>query len=279
MRTIEKAILNRTTLLVGDSAMERIAAARVIIFGVGGVGSWCAESLVRSGIRRMTIVDSDRVCITNVNRQAMATTKTVGRVKVDALKERLLEINPAAEITAIQEIFSADTADSFHLEEYDYIVDAIDILKDKLELIVRATARFSDERSHKFYSSMGAALKMDPTQVHVSEFWQVDGCPLAAVLRRRMRKQKRFPGRKFQCVWSPEVLPNLGQAHTCGTSACMCPKNGAGEGRADLADHEWCTAKAQINGTTSHITAIYGFTLAGLIIQDLYRPSASRRQQ
>jgi len=267
MRTIEKAILNRTTLLVGDSAMERIANARVIIFGVGGVGSWCAESLVRSGIRRMTIVDSDRVCITNVNRQAMATTQTVGRVKVDALKERLLEINPAAEITAIQEIFSADTADSFHLEEYDYIIDAIDSLKDKIELIVRATDKTLAKP--KFYSSMGAALKMDPTQVHISEFWQVDGCPLAAVLRRRMRKQKRFPGRRFQCVWSPEVLPNLGQARTCGTSACMCPKNGNGEGRADLADHEWCTAKAQINGTTAHITAIYGFTLAGLIIQDL----------
>ena len=268
MRTIEKAILNRTTLLVGDNAMEHIANARVIIFGVGGVGSWCAESLVRSGIRKMTLVDSDRVCITNVNRQAMATTRTVGRVKVEALKERLLEINPAADITAIQEIFSADTADSFHLEEYDYIVDAIDSLKDKLELILRATQK---GEKLKFYSSMGAALKMDPTQVHVSEFWQVDGCPLAAVLRRRMRKQKRFPGRKFQCVWSPEVLPNLGQARTCGTSACMCPKNGAGEGRADLADHEWCTAKAQINGTTAHITAIYGFTLAGLIIQDLCR--------
>lgn len=266
MRTIEKAILNRTTLLVGDSAMERIAAARVIIFGVGGVGSWCAESLVRSGIRRMTIVDSDRVCITNVNRQAMATTRTVGRVKVDALKERLLDINPAAEITAVQEIFSAATADSFHIEEYDYIVDAIDSLKDKIELIVRATA---DKQGPRFYSSMGAALKMDPTQVRVSEFWKVDGCPLAAVLRRRMRKQKRFPGRKFQCVWSPEVLPNLGQARTCGTDACMCPKNDNGEGRADLADHEWCSTKAQINGTTAHITAIYGFTLAGLIIQDM----------
>lgn len=278
MRTIEKAILNRTSLLVGDSAMERIAATRVIIFGVGGVGSWCAESLVRSGIRQMTIVDSDRVCITNVNRQAMATTRTVGRVKVDALKERLLEINPAADITAIQEIFSADTADSFHLEDYDYIVDAIDSLKDKLELIIRATAKSGEWRTEngeqkipKLYSSMGAALKMDPTQVHVSEFWKVDGCPLAAVLRRRMRRQKRFPGRKFQCVWSPEVLPNLGEARTCGTSACMCPKSGNGEGRADLANHEWCTSKAQINGTTAHITAIYGFTLAGLIIQDLCR--------
>ena len=270
MRTIEKAILNRTTLLVGDAAMERIAAARVIIFGVGGVGSWCAESLVRSGIRRLTIVDSDRVCITNVNRQAMATTRTVGRVKVEALKERLLEINPAADITAVQEIFSADTADSFHLEEYDYIIDAIDSLKDKLELILRCTHK-GQQPLPTFYSSMGAALKMDPTQVRVSEFWQVDGCPLAAVLRRRMRKQKRFPDRKFQCVWGPEVLPNLGQARSCGTDACMCPKATSGDGRPDLLNHEWCSSKAQINGTTAHITALFGFTLAGLVIQDLYR--------
>lgn len=274
MRTLEKAILNRTTLLVGDDAMERIAAARVIIFGVGGVGSWCAESLVRSGIRRLTIVDSDRVCITNVNRQAMATTRTVGKVKVEAMKERLLEINPAADITAVQEIFSADTADSFHLEEYDYIIDAIDSLKDKLELILRCTQKPLSTIHNPlptFYSSMGAALKMDPTQVKVSEFWQVDGCPLAAVLRRRMRKQKRFPGRKFQCVWGSEVLPNMGQARTCGTDACMCPKAASGDGRADLLNHEWCTSKAQINGTTAHITAIFGFTLAGLVIQDLYR--------
>lgn len=270
MRTIEKAILNRTTLLVGDAAMERIAAARVIIFGVGGVGSWCAESLVRSGIRRLTIVDSDRVCITNVNRQSMATTRTVGRVKVEALKERLLEINPAADIVAVQEIFSADTADSFHLEEYDYIIDAIDSLKDKLELILRCTQK-GQLPTPTFYSSMGAALKMDPTQVRVSEFWQVDGCPLAAVLRRRMRKQKRFPERKFQCVWGPEVLPNLGQARSCGTDACMCPKATSGDGRPDLLNHEWCSSKAQINGTTAHITALFGFTLAGLVIQDLYR--------
>ena len=274
MKTIEKAILNRTTLLVGDAAMQRIADTRVIIFGVGGVGSWCAESLVRSGIRHLTIVDSDRVCITNVNRQSMATTRTVGRVKVDAMRERLLEINPAAEITAMQEIFCADTADSFHLEDYDYVIDAIDSLKDKLELILRCTQKPLPTTHYPlptFYSSMGAALKMDPTQVRVSEFWQVDGCPLAAVLRRRMRRQKRFPGRKFQCVWGPEVLPNLGQARTCGTNACMCPKATSGDGRADLLNHEWCTSKAQINGTTAHITAIFGFTLAGLVIQDLYR--------
>lgn len=266
--SMEKAILNRTALLVGDSVMNAVNDARVIIFGVGGVGSWCAESLIRSGIRRITIVDSDRVCITNVNRQAMATTRTVGRVKVDALKDLLLEINPAAEVEAVQEIYCAETAANFRLEEYDYIVDAIDSLKDKLELIVRATDKLLVRP--KFYSSMGAALKIDPTQVRVSEFWNVDGCPLAAVLRRRMRKLKRFPGRKFQCVWSPEVLPNLGHPQSCGTSACICPKAVSGEGRSDLLNHEWCSSKAQINGTTSHITAIFGFTIAGLIIKDLY---------
>lgn len=249
VKDIEKAIQNRTMLLVGEQAMEAIAAQRVIIFGVGGVGSWCAESLVRSGIRRLTIVDSDRVCITNVNRQLMATTKTIGRVKVEALRERLLEINPEAEIEAVQEIFNAETAEQFHLDEYDYIIDAIDSLKDKMELIVRATSRSLTRP--KLYSSMGAALKMDPTKIQVSEFWKVNGCPLAAALRYKMRHQKRLPGRKFQCVWSPEVLSNLGQAVMDDDSGSMFNK-------------------AQINGSLAHITAIYGFTIAGLIIQDIY---------
>lgn len=250
-----KAILNRTTRLLGDATMERIADTRVIIFGVGGVGSWCAESLVRSGICHLTIVDSDCVSVSNINRQAMASVSTVGRVKVEAMRERLLDINPSAEITAIQDIFCAETADSFELQNYDYIIDAIDSLKNKLELIVRC----AQKGMPTFFSSMGAALKMDPTMVRVSEFWEVDGCPLAAVLRRRMRKFKRFPGRKFKCVWSPEVLPNLGEV--------------GDEGNSDnsLSLQDWNATKAQINGTTSHVTAIFGFTLAGLVIQDLYR--------
>lgn len=264
-------IFNRTELLVGSEAMERLAAARVIVFGVGGVGSWCAESLVRSGIGHLAIVDSDRVCVTNINRQLMATMRTVGEVKVDALRERLLQINPQADITAIQEIYSHETHPLFHLEDYDYIIDAIDSLKDKLELIVNATAKNLDSGEHRptLLSSMGAALKMDPTKVRVTEFWQVDGCPLAAALRRRMRRQKRFPERKFKCVWSPEVLENRGQAQGCGTAACICPKNKLGGARPDLDEHEWCSSKAQINGTMAHITAIMGFTLAGLVVQDL----------
>jgi len=143
---IEQGLFRRTELLLGNEAMDRLASVNVIIFGVGGVGSWCAESLVRSGIRRLTIVDSDRICVTNINRQLMATTRTVGQVKTDALKARLLDINPRAEITALQMIYSAETADSFNLDSYDYVIDAIDSLENKALLIKNATAahtRFS----------------------------------------------------------------------------------------------------------------------------------------
>ena len=263
---IEKGIFKRMELLVGDTAMECVSGTSVIIFGVGGVGSWCAESLVRSGIRRLTIVDSDRVCVTNVNRQLMATTRTVGMVKVEALKERLLEINPNAEITAIQDIYTNDTADSFNIDGYDYIVDAIDSLKDKALLILNAC-----RTKATFYSSMGAALKMDPTRVSTAEFWKVKGCPLAAALRRKFRHAKTFPAKKFKCVYSEELLSNLGHEATCGTSSCMCPKAQIGPGNPKLVNHEWCSSKAQINGSMVHITAMFGFTIAGMIINDIYR--------
>lgn len=254
--------------------MERLQKARVIVFGVGGVGSWCAESLVRSGVGHLTVVDSDRVCVTNINRQSMATSHTVGMVKVEALRQRLLEIAPGADVKAVQEIYSAETAHLFPLQDFDYIVDAIDSLSNKLELVVRASSKelYQDTgRRPVLLSAMGAALKMDPTAVRVTEFWDIDGCPLAAALRHRMRKTHRFPGRKFRCVWSPEVLPNRGSAHSCGTSMCVCPKGGNMDGRADLADHEWCTSKAQINGSMAHMTAIMGFTLAGLAVSDIVR--------
>ena len=206
---IDSAIFRRSELLLGGETMELIARKRVIIFGVGGVGSWCAESLVRSGIRQLTIVDSDRVCITNINRQLMATTETVGQVKVDALKERLLTINPKAEITALQQIFSEETADNFQLDTYDYIIDA----------------------------SMGAALKLDPTRIKVTEFWKVKGDPLARALRNRFKKEKTFPKRKFLCIYSDELLKNRGQNSTCGTEQCMCPKAKTGPGDQRLLNH------------------------------------------
>ena len=248
------AIFRRSELLLGDEAMERIARKRVIIFGVGGVGSWCAESLVRSGIRQLTIVDSDRVCITNINRQLMATTKTVGQVKVEALKERLLSINPSAEITALQKIFTEETADDFQLDTYDYIIDAIDSLKDKAALILKATPgpapiRGGARGGVKLFSSMGAALKLDPTRIRVTEFWKVEGDPLARALRKKFKHYGQYPEQKFQVVYSDELLENRG-----------CP--------TDEGEEPSSFNKPQTNGSLAHITAIFGFTLAGLVIQD-----------
>ena len=260
---IERGIFNRAQLLLGSDAMERLNSIKVIIFGVGGVGSWCAESLVRSGISHLTVVDSDRVCITNINRQLMATVKTVGQVKVEALKDRLLTINPMAEIDARQQIFSEETADSFCLDSYDYIIDAIDSLKDKRLLIEMAC-----NTKAVFFSSMGAALKMDPTRIKVAEFWKVEGCPLARALRQRFKRLKRKPARKFLCVYSDELLENKGHNASCGTEKCMCPKAKNGPGDAALLNHEWCSSKAQINGSLLHITAIFGMTIAGLVVKD-----------
>lgn len=261
---LEKSLFNRTRLLLGDVAMDNISNARVIIFGVGGVGSWCAEALVRSGISKLTIVDSDRVCITNVNRQIMADTTTIGKVKVDALKERLLAINPSAQIIACQEIFSVENSHKFNLDEYDFVVDAIDSLKDKATLILQAT-----RSKARFYSSMGAALKLDPLKVEVAEFRKVKGCPLARALRQRFKKRKEYPAKKFKCVFSEEVLTNKGNETACGSEKCLCPKNREDAGKPELANHEWCSSKAQINGSLVHITAIFGLTLAGLIIKDI----------
>lgn len=228
----EQEIFQRSELLLGAEAMDRIAEKRVIVFGVGGVGSWCAESLVRSGIRHLTIVDSDSVCASNINRQLMATTETIGRVKVDVLKDRLLTINPAAEITAIHEFFTADTAESFHLDTYDYIIDAIDSLKDKTLLILMAC-----QTEAQFFSSMGAALKLDPTRIKVDEFWKIQGDPLARVLRKRFKREGQYPSRKFLCVYSDELIEPQGEG----------------------------------KGSLVHITAIFGFMLASLVIQDIVK--------
>ncbi|MBO6013673.1 MAG: tRNA threonylcarbamoyladenosine dehydratase [Bacteroidales bacterium] len=261
---LDQAIFRRGELLLGNEVMDRIAQKRVIIFGVGGVGSWCAESLVRSGVRQLTIVDSDRVCITNINRQLMATTQTVGQVKVEVLRDRLLTINPSARITALQKIFTQETADEFELGSYDYVIDAIDSLKDKAALIL-LTCR----TKARLFSSMGAALKLDPTRIRVTEFWKVQGDPLARALRNRFKRDKQLPRRKFLCVYSDEMLTNRGHNATCGTDQCMCPKAKMGPGDPSLINHEWCSSKAQINGSLSHITAIFGFMLAGLVIQDI----------
>jgi tRNA A37 threonylcarbamoyladenosine dehydratase len=261
---IERGLFQRTELLLGRKKMNEIQSKKVIIFGIGGVGSWCAESLVRSGFADLTIVDSDRICVTNINRQLMATTKTVGEVKVDALKNRLLEINPKAQINALQMIYNRNTKDFFEIEKYDYIIDGIDSLENKMLLILEAA-----QTDAVFFSSMGAALKMDFSQIKIAEFWQVVGCPLAAALRKKMRKHKIFPAKKFKCVFSPEVLKNQGKNASCGTEKCLCPKSKITVGNPELANHEWCSQKAQINGTMAHTTAIFGFALAGLVMNDI----------
>lgn len=244
-------IFSRTSLLLGDQTMDAIMKQRVILFGVGGVGSWCAESLVRSGIHHLTIVDSDRVSVSNINRQLMATTKTVGQVKVNVLKERLLEINPHAEFIALQRIYSAETAEDFHLNDFDFIIDAIDSLDNKAHLIRRAC-----QTNAIFFSAMGAALKLDPQKIRVAEFWKVKGCPLARALRNKFKRQHEFPARKFLCVYSEEVQQNRG---TQGNEL-------------ENAD-TWSAKKAQINGTLAHSVAIFGFTLAGLVVQDIVEKS------
>jgi tRNA A37 threonylcarbamoyladenosine dehydratase len=240
-----------------------MAQKRVAVFGVGGVGSWCAESLVRTGIGHLMLVDADRVTVSNINRQLMATTLTVGRPKTEALRERLLTINPEADIRAVQNIFSEETAEEFDLDSFDYVIDAIDSLKDKALLLLRTCRSRA-----KLFASMGAALKLDPTRIKVTEFWKVQGDPLARALRKKFKSQKQFPKRKFQCVYSDELLENRGHNATCGTEQCMCPKAQNGPGDQSLLNHEWCSSKAQINGTLAHITAIFGFMLAGLVVQD-----------
>ena len=251
---MDKSSFSRTALVLGDDVMAALARIRVLIFGVGGVGSWCAEGLVRSGVSHLTLVDSDCVSETNINRQLMATTRTVGQVKVEALKDRLLEIHPAAEIQAVRKTYSAETADSFRMEEYDYIIDAIDSLKEKSDLILRAT-----RTPAVFFSSMGAALKVDPQGVKVAEFWNVRGCPLGAAIRKKFKQNHTWPGHKFRCVYDEEVLPNRGQALA-----------------ADASNSEWDGRKAQINGTTAPVTAIFGMTLAGLVLEDVYRKTIAK---
>jgi len=248
-------LFNRTELLLGSDAMGRIRSKRVIIFGVGGVGSWCAECLVREGIMHLTLVDSDVVCVTNCNRQLMATTKTIGEPKVEALRKRLLEISPEADILALQKNYNEETSNDFNIETYDYVIDAIDSLRDKISLIIKTTSLTPDLSPVMLFSSMGAALRIDPTKVRVSEFWKIKGDPLAAAMRSAMRRNKLFPARKFLCVHSEEQpLPNSGTA---------------------LQDGSQNFNKVQTNGSLCHITAIFGMTLAGLVIQDITSPLPS----
>lgn len=237
--------------------MERIRAARVIIFGVGGVGSWCAESLVRTGFVHLTLVDADVVCATNCNRQLMATPATVGQVKVEAMRQRLLELNPEADIQAIQAFYHPETSDSFHLADYDFIIDAIDSVADKAHLILTAT---SLTREHHFYSSLGAALRVDALQVRRAEFWQVKGDALARALRTRFKKQKTFPARKFTCIYSEEVpMANRGEELTAASAS---------------AEAAALVRKQHVNGSLSPVTGTFGLAITSQVLADIMRETA-----
>ncbi len=194
--------LQRSRLLYGDEAMHRLARARVLLIGVGGVGSWCAEALVRTGVGAITIVDADDVDPTNINRQLPATTLTVGLHKVEVLACRLTEIRPDCKVAAMQVFYTADNAEMLNIPSYDVVIDTIDSLPSKMALIRQCTA----VPTVKFFSSMGAARRKDPSRVRHSEFWKVAGCPLARALRDRFKRSGEFPKRKFQCVWSDEPL-------------------------------------------------------------------------
>ncbi len=239
-------IFGRTALVAGDEMVERLRNVRVLIVGVGGVGSWAAEALVRTGIGHLTIVDNDVVAISNINRQLPATLETVGRPKVEVLAERFAKINPELDINPIVGVYSPETADSFDLDSFDYVIDAIDTLPCKVLLIKRATAS-----NAKLFSSMGAARKLHASQVSVAEFWKVEGCPLARALRQKFKRLGDFPRKKFKCVYSPETIPNRIEA------------------QAEKSDDP-TLQKSAPNGTFAHTTAIFGLTLAGLVIEELY---------
>lgn len=250
------AVFDRTARLTGIHALYALGEAKVIIFGVGGVGSWAAETLVRTGLGHLTVVDADCVALSNINRQLPALASTVGQPKVDVLRTRLLEINPEADITAIQGLYDAASAPEFHLEDYDFVIDCIDSLADKALLILNATRAAAESarsgRQLGFFSSMGAALKMDPSRIAVAEFWKVKGCPLAAALRRRFKKSGTFPHRKFKCVYSDELVANSPDFNTAVDEA---------------ASDSMTFNKVVVNGSLMHITSIFGITLASLVIR------------
>jgi tRNA A37 threonylcarbamoyladenosine dehydratase len=252
----------RLEIITGSAGLEALATTRVIVFGIGGVGSWAAEALVRSGIGTITLVDSDIVCVTNINRQVQATTASVGRPKVAELAERMRLINPSAAIVPLQKAFSRTTAGEFDLGNYGYVIDAIDSLSNKVDLIIA-----SCKAGAKVLSALGASNKLDPLQIRVDSLWNSQGCPLGRYIRKRLRR-KGFEG-DVTCVYSEENLPLQPAGSACGKADCLCPKTGKGPLGADMPPHEWCSTKKQINGSAVHVTGTFGFHLAGLVIRDV----------
>jgi len=238
-------LFQRLALLTGTDVLKKLQQTNVLIFGVGGVGSWCAEALVRSGIGKIGIVDFDTVNASNVNRQVQATSSTIGLSKVEVLKQRLLEINPDCEVSVWAKNFSRETAAEFGIEKADYAIDAIDTFPHKLDLI-----EFFFNAGVTFFSSMGMALKIDPTRIKTGSIWESRGCALARLVRQGLRK-RGFNG-NFTVVYSDEPPINAGQN-----------PSGQNIDKGDLA------GKKRINGSCVTVTAPAGMALASLVLRDI----------
>ena len=243
---------SRTELLLGKEAMEKLKNAKVAVFGIGGVGGYVCEALVRSGVGAFDLIDDDKVCLTNLNRQIIATRKTVGKYKTDVMKDRILEINPDARVEVHKCFFLPENADEFPFEEYDYIVDAVDTVTAKIEIIMRAKAC-----NVPVISCMGAGNKLDPTKFRVADIYKTKVCPLAKVMRRELKKRGV---KKLKVVYSEEqpTRPVEDMAISCRTN-CICPPGAA---------HK-CTERRDIPGSVAFVPSVAGLIIAGEVVKDL----------
>ena len=245
---------SRTQLLLGPEAMEKLKNSRVAVFGVGGVGGYAVEALARSGVGALDLIDDDVVCPSNINRQIIATTKTVGRPKVEVAQERVLEINPDCVVRKYKTFYMPESADQFDFKEYDYIIDAIDTVTGKLELIVRA-----QEAGTPIISSMGAGNKLDPTAFEVADLYKTSVCPLAKVMRRECKKRGI---KHLKVVYSKEE-PITPLADPSTGSA----EDGDGMPGAERKG----TGRRSTPGSTAFVPSVAGLIIAGEVIKDLIK--------
>ena len=243
---------SRTELLLGSSALERLAASRVAVFGIGGVGGYVCEALARTGVGHLDLIDSDTVAVSNINRQIIATTKTVGQYKTDAMEARILDINPAAKITKHNCFFLPETAADFPFNQYDYVVDAVDTMSAKLALVTHCHAA-----GVPIICAMGAGNKMDPTRFEVTDIYKTSVCPLARVMRAELRKRGV---KHLKVVYSkePALTPIDDMTISCRTH-CICPPDTA---------HK-CTQRRQVPGSNAFVPAAAGLIIAGEVVRDI----------
>ena len=245
---------SRTQLLLGTEAMEKLKGARVAVFGIGGVGGYVCEGLVRSGVGAFDLVDDDKVCLTNLNRQIIATRKTVGKYKVDVMRERMLEINPDCDVRVHKCFYLPETAAEFNFSDYDYVVDAVDTVTAKVTLVLEA-----QKAGVPIISCMGAGNKLDPSRFRVADIYKTQGCPLARVMRTALRKRGV---KKLKVVYSDEIptRPIEDMSISC-RSHCICPPG---------AKHT-CTERRDIPGSTAFVPSVAGLIIAGEVVKDLSR--------